>query len=104
MQDYVITTNANGLISAFYIKDNNVHCTRQKDPNNKTAWTPDSILSAAAPAEGLGTLLRVEVCLDTDNKINVIVVNEKWEYFITWQTGDYDSYEEWTQWQLITQS
>lgn len=81
MENFVIATNGDGRIEAFYIDESNtVMHTWQIEPNNKFIWSLPAVLS-----NGLPNVARVEATADVRGQIQVVAYVKEGKYFTCFQ-------------------
>ncbi len=101
MENFVIATNSDNRVEAFYIDDNfTVMHTWQLDPANKTSWSkPNSLYGTSQDSNGsLTNALRVEAVTDSNGQIQVVAYTQDNKYFTCYQTPGF-----WNGWFEITQ-
>ena len=101
MEDYVIATNSDNRVEAFYIDENaTVMHTWQVSPSNKTVWSKPNALFGTAPGSNgpLTNATRVEATTDTSGQIQVVAYTRENKYFTCYQTPG-----NWNGWFEITQ-
>lgn len=102
MENFVIATNSDNRVEAFYVDDNStVRHTWQQE--SKTEWSAGQQLFGTNPDNGgsnepLTNASRVEACTDEDGQIQVVAYTTDGKYFICYQTPGF-----WNGWFEITQ-
>ncbi len=97
MENFVIATNTDGRVEAFYTEDNKVYHTWQLNPNNKTAWSQGVELSGTNGT--LSGVNRISVASNLNGKIQVVAYSNDDKYYICYQTVN----GPWTGWFEINQ-
>ncbi len=101
MEDFVVASNKDGRIEAFYIKNGSTYHTWQKSPSSYTDWTKEYSLVGALP--GGSSAVRIEACLNrASGQIHVVVFASNGKYYTTYQSAN--SAGGWVAWEQITQS
>jgi len=101
MEDYVIATNSDGRVEAFYIDENStVMHTWQKSSSNKTDWSlPQALTNTTSnPRKPLTNATRVEATTDSNGQIQVVAYTSDNKYYTCYQTPGL-----WNGWFQITQ-
>ena len=104
MIDFVISTNSDGRVEAFYIDDTStVMHTWQENEGEKLVWSKANALygtAANSPNDNkpLTNVMRVETCTDLKGQIQVIAVTKDFKYYICYQTPGF-----WNGWYEIEQ-
>ena len=108
MQDYVIQTDSEDLLGAFYIQHGEIYYTHQKDPSNKENWSKNAKLPVGQGSlPSRAELIRIEVCKDNKQQIQIVVVDTSYNYYITYQETSHrwsTVSKTWAPWAEITQS
>lgn len=89
MENFVIATNADGRVEAFYIENGVVMHIWQLEPGNKQAWSAPNALYSNKPGEEptpLANATRVEACTGLNGQIQVVAFTADNEYMICFQT------------------
>jgi hypothetical protein len=103
MENYVIATNSDNRIEAFYIEEGVVKHAWQKTAENATQWTEAidlySMNGGAGNGQPLTNATRIEACTNTDGQIHVVAFTTEGKYFTAYQTPG-----AWNGWLEIIQS
>ncbi|MCH2194749.1 hypothetical protein [Kordia sp.] len=90
MNNFVIATNSDGRVQAFYVDEaKNVAHTWQIEAGNKLVWSQAEVLFGVAGGsrEPLNGAVRVAATTDLRGQIQVVALTEAGEYFTCYQTG-----------------
>ena len=101
MEDFVIATNGDGRVEAFYIDgQGTVMHTWQMNPANKLVWSaPNALFGTTPDSDGpLNNAKRVEACTDRNGQIQVVAFTADGKYMTCFQTPGY-----WNGWFAIEQ-
>jgi hypothetical protein len=89
MENYVIATNSDGRVEAFYIDENStVMHTWQINPGNKLDWSAPQPLFGTEPNSNgpLNNATRVEATTDANGQIQVVAYTTENQYLTCYQT------------------
>lgn len=87
MEDFVIATNSDGRVEAFYIENGTVMHTWQINGNDKLVWSQPGALTSTKEARiPLTNATRVEACTGLDGQIQVVAFTADNQYKICYQT------------------
>jgi hypothetical protein len=89
MENFVIATNGDGRVEAFYIGENGtVMHTWQVDPGNKTVWSaPTALFGTSGNSNGpLENVVRVEADSGMRGQIQVVAYTREGKYYTCYQT------------------
>ncbi|MGB2063905.1 MAG: hypothetical protein ACPHUL_02065 [Marinomonas gallaica] len=107
MENYVIATNADSKVEAFYIDESGtVMHTWQLEDSSKTKWSKPQPLQGTCSQTGsnepLTNATRVEACTNPNGQIQVVAYTKEGgkdgTYYICYQTPGF-----WNGWNKITQ-
>ncbi|MEM6721354.1 MAG: hypothetical protein AAF611_18645 [Bacteroidota bacterium] len=90
MENFVIATNADLRVEAFYIDaEGTVMHTWQLQPGNKQVWSAPNALFGTAPGSNgpLQNAVRVDAATDRQGQIQVVAYTREGQYFICFQEG-----------------
>ena len=105
MEDFVIATNSDNRVEAFYIDSTStVMHTWQLNPSDKTKWSAPNQLFGTNPNTGgtnqpLTNASRIEACTDENGQIQILAFTKDNKYYLCYQTPGF-----WNGWIEITQS
>ncbi len=107
MENYVIATNSDSRVEAFYIDvTGTVMHTWQLDPTNKMAWSTAIPLFGTCPRGGsnqpLTDATRVEACTNENGQIQVVAYTKEGGQYGTYYTC-YQTPGFWNGWSKIIQ-
>lgn len=90
MNNFVIATNSDGRVEAFYIDEANmVAHTWQVEAGNKLIWSEaEALFGTAEGSTGpLTEAVRVAATTDNEGQVQVVALTKTEEYFICYQIG-----------------
>lgn len=108
MEDYVIATNSDNRVEAFYIDERGtVMHTWQLDPSNKTQWSAPNELFGTNTNSPNGNqpftnATRVQACTDEKGQIQVVAYTKEGGEYGTYYTC-YQTPGHWNGWYKIEQ-
>jgi hypothetical protein len=88
MENYVIATNVDNRVEAFYIEKSTVMHTWQLDTDNPTLWSAPNTLTASRGdnQSPLTNALRVEATTNSNGQIHVVAYTTDGKYYTCYQT------------------
>ena len=95
MEDFVIASNNENRVEAFYIQEGTVMHTAQINPGNKLKWSAPAPLIGGNSHGPLNNATRVEACTDAQGMIQVVAVTGNGAYVTCIQTQG--GWEGWSQ-------
>ncbi|WP_272149825.1 hypothetical protein [Tenacibaculum aiptasiae] len=102
MENYVIATNQDGRVEAFYIEENIVMHTWQLKKDDKTIWSKPNYLFSnnnGQLGQPLRNAIKVDATSDMNGYIQVVACTQDGSCFTCYQNAD-----GWFGWDLITQN